>query len=79
MSDPQKFSNTTDGRFAAWSKSPTSGPSEGCVYVSRATDGSGDVALTESETGPQGPITVVSAKSWDEFLAGARTGAFDNI
>lgn len=79
MSDPQQFSNTTDERFTDWSKSPTSGANEGCLYVSRATDGSGDVALTESEAGPQGPITVVSAKSWTEFLAGARTGAFDTI
>lgn len=80
MSDPQQFKNTTDPRFVEWSKSEiTSGPSEGCVYVSRAADGSGDVALTESETGPQGPIAVVSQRSWEAFLAGAKLGAFDGI
>ncbi|MEO3922724.1 DUF397 domain-containing protein [Micromonosporaceae bacterium B7E4] len=79
MSDPQ-FTNTTDDRFTDWSKSEqTSGPSEGCLYVARANDGSGDVALTESEAGPTGPITVVNARSWEAFLAGAKLGAFDSI
>ena len=74
-----KFNNSSDPRFTRWSKSPDSGGSDGCLYVSRADDGSGDVALTESETGPQGPIAVVNAKSWDAFLSGVKSGAFDQI
>lgn len=78
MSDP--FSNTSDPRFTRWSKAyRQSGPNEGCLYVSRADDGSGDVALAESEAGPTGPITVVSARSWEAFLAGAKGGEFDHI
>ncbi|MEV4388319.1 DUF397 domain-containing protein [Micromonospora sp. NPDC049580] len=79
MSDPQQFRNTTDPRFTEWMKSPESGGNEGCLYVSTATDGSGDVALAESEDGPDAPIQVVPRASWDAFLAGARSGAFDHI
>lgn len=72
-----KFRNLTDPRFVEWTTA--SGGSEGCVFVSRANDGSGDVAIAESEHGPQGQITVVPARSWQVFLAGAKDGVFDGI
>ncbi|MDG4760028.1 DUF397 domain-containing protein [Micromonospora sp. WMMD710] len=78
MSDPQ-FTNTSDPRFTQWMKSPDSGPNEGCLYVSGSADGSGDVALVESEAGPDAPIQVVPRRSWSAFLSGARSGAFDHI
>ncbi|MEU7590655.1 DUF397 domain-containing protein [Micromonospora sp. NPDC049230] len=79
MSDPQQFS-TTDPRFVTWMKSPESGGNEGCLYVSTATDGSGDVALSErAEAGADAPIQVVPRASWAAFLQGAKNGAFDHI
>lgn len=74
-----EFVNATDPRFAEWRKAPQSGPSEGCLYVSRAGDGSGDVALAESTDGERGPVIVLSRRSWEAFLEGAKTGAFDDI
>ncbi|MEU5965974.1 DUF397 domain-containing protein [Micromonospora parva] len=79
MSDPQ-LSTTTDPRFVTWMKSPDSGGNEGCLYVSTATDGSGDVALSEkSDASADAPIQVVPRASWSAFLAGAKSGAFDHI
>ncbi len=72
-----EFRNLTDPRFVEWKTA--SGGSEGCVFVSRANDGSGSVAIAESEHGPHGPITVVPALSWRVFLAGAKDGVFDDI
>ncbi len=74
-----EFTNVTDARFERWVKAPQSGPSEGCLFVSAARDGSGDVALAESTDGENGPIVVVDRRSWAAFLAGARAGAFDTI
>ncbi len=73
------FINVTDARFARWVKAPQSGPSEGCLYVSAAVDGSGDVALAESTDGERGPIVIVDRRSWSAFLVGAKGGAFDGI
>lgn len=78
MSDPQ-FTNRTDARFAAWMKSPASGGNEGCLYVSTALDGSGDVALADSKAGPDAPIQVLNRTEWTAFLDGAKDGAFDHI
>ena len=78
MSDPQ-FNNTTNPRFATWMKSPESGANEGCVYVSSAVDGSGDVAVADSKAGPDAPIQVFNRVEWTAFLAGAKSGAFDQI
>ncbi|MGC4769177.1 DUF397 domain-containing protein [Micromonospora sp. DT44] len=79
MSDPQQYTNRTNPRFTTWMKSPESGGNEGCLFVSTANDGSGDVALVESEAGTDAPIQVVPRKSWTAFLGGAKTGAFDHI
>lgn len=79
MSDPQQFTNTTDQRFVSWEKSPTSGPNEGCLYVSPATDGSGDVAIADSKAGPDAPVQVYNRTEWTAFLSGARAGAFDHL
>ncbi|MBM0274158.1 DUF397 domain-containing protein [Micromonospora tarensis] len=77
MSDPQ---HNTDPRFVTWMKSPESGGNEGCLYVSVANDGSGDVALSErTDADADAPIQVIPRRSWDAFLAGARKGAFDHI
>lgn len=78
MSDPQ-FSNTTDPRFTDWEKSPASGANEGCLYVSPASDGSGDVAVADSKAGPGAPIQVFNRTEWVAFLSGAKSGAFDHI
>lgn len=78
MSDPQ-FSNTSNPRFTAWEKSPASGANEGCLYVSPAGDGSGDVAVADSKAGPDAPIQVYNRTEWTAFLAGAKSGAFDHI
>jgi hypothetical protein len=75
MSDPQH-----SNRFVTWMKSPDSGGNEGCLYVSTATDGSGDVALSErADADTEAPIQVVPRRSWDAFLSGAKNGAFDHI
>lgn len=74
-----KFQNVSDPRFVEWAKSPESGGSDGCLYVSTAVDGSGDVALAESTDGPAGPIVVVDRTSWSAFVAGAKGGAFDGV
>ncbi len=74
-----EFINVTDARFSRWVKAPQSGPSEGCLYVSVAEDGSGAVALAESTDGERGPIVVVDRRSWAAFLDGAKDGAFDGI
>lgn len=79
MSDPQQFSNTTDPRFSSWMKSPQSGGNEGCLYVSTAGDGSGDVGLADSKAGPDAPIQVLTRTEWTAFLGGAKAGAFDHI
>ena len=79
MSDPQQYTNSSNPRFVRWTKSPTSGPNEGCLYVSPAADGSGDVGLTDSKQGPTGPVTVLNRAEWDAFLSGAKSGAFDHI
>ena len=79
MSDPQQFTNTTDSRFTRWEKSPASGPSEGCLYVSPAADGSGDVGLADSKAGATGPVTILNRTEWTAFLTGAKSGAFDHI
>lgn len=79
MSDPQQFSNGTNPRFTAWMKSPDSGGNEGCLYVSTAGDGSGDVAVADSKAGPDAPIQVFNRTEWTAFLAGAKSGAFDHI
>ncbi|MEU1810916.1 DUF397 domain-containing protein [Micromonospora aurantiaca (nom. illeg.)] len=78
MSDPL-FSNTTDPRFVSWEKSPQSGGNEGCIYLSVAADGSGDVAVADSKAGPGAPIQVYNRTEWAAFLAGAKAGAFDHI
>ncbi|MEU8158060.1 DUF397 domain-containing protein [Micromonospora sp. NPDC048986] len=79
MSDPQ-FRNTTAGpAFRHWMKSPDSSNSDGCLYVSAANDGSGRVALAESEDGPDGPVLVLSRDSWEAFRSGTTSGAFDHI
>lgn len=72
-----EFRNLTDPRFVEWTTA--SGGSEGCVFVSRANDGSGNVAIAESDDGPHGSITVVSDRSWRVFVAGAKDGVFDHI
>lgn len=72
-----KLINTTDSRFTEWTTA--SGGSDGCLYASRANDGSGNVALWESETGSEGPITVLDDLSWRTFLTGAKSGVFDTI
>ncbi|MEU4777445.1 DUF397 domain-containing protein [Micromonospora sp. NPDC023633] len=79
MSDPQQFTNHTDPRFTSWMKSPESGGNEGCLYVSTASDGSGDVALADSKAGPDAPIQVFNRTEWVAFLGGAKSGAFDHI
>ena len=79
MPDPQQFTNTTDPRFAGWLKSPRSGGNESCLYVSAAGDGSGDVGVTDSKAGPDGPVLVLNRAEWDAFLGGAKEGAFDQI
>jgi hypothetical protein len=78
MSDPQ-FSNTTNPRFSGWMKSPLSEGTGGCLYVSAAADGSGDVAVADSKAGPDAPIQVYNRTEWAAFLEGAKTGAFDSI
>lgn len=72
-----KLNNTTDPRFTVWTTA--SGGSDGCLYASRANDGSGNVALWESETGTQGPITILTDLSWGTFLTGAKSGVFDTV
>lgn len=79
MSDPQQFTNRTNPRFEYWLKSPDSGGSEGCLYVSTATDNSGDVALADSKAGPDAPIQILNRVEWTAFLSGAKSGAFDHI
>lgn len=74
-----EFTNVTDPRFVAWAKSPASGGSDGCLYVSAAADESGDVALAESTDGPTGSILVLDRASWAAFLEGAKEGAFDTV
>lgn len=74
-----KFNNTSNPRFARWVKSPDSGGNDGCVYVSPAGDGSGDVAFADSKAGPDAPIQVFNRTEWDAFLSGAKSGAFDHI
>ncbi|MGC4855249.1 DUF397 domain-containing protein [Micromonospora sp. DT4] len=79
MSDPRQFTNRTNARFSKWMKSPSSGPNEGCLYVSSAADGSGDVALADSKAGPDAPIQILNRVEWTAFIDGAKAGAFDHI
>lgn len=74
-----QFTNTADPRFTDWVKSTASGGNEGCLYVSTAADGSGDVALADSKAGPDAPVQVYNRTEWTAFLAGAKSGAFDHI
>jgi hypothetical protein len=60
-------------------KSSESGGNEGCLYVSTAADGSGDVAIADSKAGPDAPIQVYNRTEWTAFLAGAKMGSFDRI
>jgi hypothetical protein len=76
---PDPTINITDSRFTGWVKSPSSGPSEGCLYVSPAADGSGDVAVADDKAGPNSPIQVYTRTEWNAFLSGAKSGAFDSI
>jgi hypothetical protein len=78
MSDPQ-FSNRTDSRFTDWVKAAESGNSDGCVSVSRANDGSGDVAFADDKAGTSGPIQVYDRREWTLFLGAAKAGEFDHI
>lgn len=79
MSDPQQFRNITDPAFVDWVKSPRSGNSDGCLYVAPAVDGSGRVALADSDDGPEGPVVVLTRASWEAFRGGVADGAFDHI
>jgi hypothetical protein len=79
MSGPQQFTNLTDPRFTSWAKAPQSGGNDGCLYVSTSVDGSGDVAIADSKAGPAAPIQVYNRVEWEAFIAGAKSGAFDQV
>ena len=73
------FRNISDQRFLRWVKSSASGGSDGCLYVSPAEDGSGDVAIADSKEGQDGPIQVYSRGEWIAFLVGVKRGDFDLV
>jgi len=73
------FSNRTDPRFTRWTKSPLSSGNEGCIYLAKADDGSGDVAIADSKAGPDAPIQVYSRVEWVAFKDGVKSGAFDDL
>lgn len=72
MSNPQI--NTTNPRFGGWRKSTRSGPSQSCVYVSPAVDGSGDVAVADGKAGPGSPIQVYDRAAWTAFVDAVKAG-----
>lgn len=69
------YSNTTDPRFQVWWKSARSGPSDQCVEVSLAVDGTGDVAVADSKAGSASPILVFGRESFGAFVTATKMGA----
>lgn len=78
MSEPP-FVNRNDARFVAWHKSSASGGNESCLYISTATDGSGDVAIADSKAGPDGPVQVYTRTGWNAFLSGVKGGVLGSL
>ncbi|WP_078898021.1 DUF397 domain-containing protein [Streptomyces rimosus] len=66
---------TTDPRTLIWSKSSYSGNGGSCVEWAPAQTTTGIVPVRDSKN-PDGPVLSVPTRSFAEFIAGVKSGAF---
>lgn len=77
---PADISNVKgdDSRFSGWHKSLYSNPSGNCVEVGRGRgEFSGYVGVRDSKN-PHGAALAFTPEEWDAFVAGVKSGMFDN-
>lgn len=62
---------------ASWRKSTFSAMNGSCVEISRLL--SDRIGLRDTKDNGAGPVLVFTGAEWDAFIAGAKSGQFDNL